>query len=107
MVWIGKLCLGLAYCLFAALYVQKVVLRLRPGLPRVAAALPLIFCNCISPIAFDERAEVVSRGIVAFNLFWLASFKVTSAILLTYYAGYSQYDHAVAWPAVLLQAPSI
>ena len=76
MLWQLKVVAGLGYCWCAAAWVQQVVLPRRPGWSRGVAILPLLACNTLAPFCFDVHEEIVSVGICAFLLFWLANFKV-------------------------------
>ncbi|KAL6851493.1 hypothetical protein ACP4OV_020426 [Aristida adscensionis] len=58
----------------AALYTRAASSRLRPGVPRLAALLPVIAFLAAAPLAFAASANV--RGTAAFFLAWLGVFKV-------------------------------
>ena len=74
--WLLRVTAGLVYCCCSAAWVKHLVLSQRPGWSRGLAVLPLVVCNCCAPMAFDVETEIVSVGICAFLLFWLANFKV-------------------------------
>ncbi|RCV38242.1 hypothetical protein SEVIR_8G133200v4 [Setaria viridis] len=57
----------------AALYARVACTRLRPGLPRLAALLPVIAFLAAVPMSFSSP---MVRGISAFILAWLGVFKV-------------------------------
>ncbi|XP_048553868.1 probable long-chain-alcohol O-fatty-acyltransferase 5 [Triticum urartu] len=58
----------------AALYARAASSLLRPGLPRLAALLPVLALLAAAPLAFASSAIV--RGVAAFFLAWLGAFKV-------------------------------
>ncbi|TVU13300.1 hypothetical protein EJB05_40347, partial [Eragrostis curvula] len=58
----------------AALYARSASTLLRPGLPRLAALLPVIAFLAVVPLAFTASAIV--RGVAGFFFAWLATFKV-------------------------------
>ncbi|TVU13320.1 hypothetical protein EJB05_40368, partial [Eragrostis curvula] len=58
----------------AALYARAVSTRLRPGLPRLAALLPVVAFLAVVPLVFTSSAIV--RGVAGFFFTWLAAFKV-------------------------------
>ena len=80
--WLVRVAAGLGYCCCSAAWVKHFVLPLSPGWSRGLAVLPLVVCNCLSPKAFDVQTEIVSVGICAFLLFWLANFKASSSLIL-------------------------
>ncbi|KAL6660455.1 hypothetical protein ACP70R_002001 [Stipagrostis hirtigluma subsp. patula] len=57
----------------AALYSRAVSSRLRPGIPRLAALLPVVAFLAAAPLVFTSA---VVRGTAAFFLTWLGAFKV-------------------------------
>jgi hypothetical protein len=57
----------------AALYARVASTRLRPGLPRLAALLPVIAFLAVVPMSFSSP---MVRGLSAFILAWLGAFKV-------------------------------
>ncbi|KAF0893589.1 hypothetical protein E2562_027315 [Oryza meyeriana var. granulata] len=58
----------------AALYARMASAFLRPGLPRLAAVLPVVVLLAVAPFACTSSA--VLRGTAAFFLAWLCAFKV-------------------------------
>ncbi|RLM75269.1 putative long-chain-alcohol O-fatty-acyltransferase 1 [Panicum miliaceum] len=58
----------------AALYARAVSSRLRPGIPRLTALLPVAAFLAAAPLAFSSSATI--RGVAAFFLAWLGVFKV-------------------------------
>ncbi|XP_052151653.1 probable long-chain-alcohol O-fatty-acyltransferase 4 [Oryza glaberrima] len=58
----------------AALYARVASAFLRPGLPRLAALLPVVALLAAAPLAFTSSAML--RGTSAFFLAWLGAFKV-------------------------------
>ncbi|CAL5016439.1 unnamed protein product [Urochloa decumbens] len=57
----------------AALYARVASSRLRPGLPRLTALLPVIAFLAVAPMSFSSP---MVRGFSAFMLAWLGAFKV-------------------------------
>ena len=81
----------LAGCLLCASWLFSVHVRSRPGLSRLAAALPVVAFNCGAPLLFRrvassagagtaEDSEIVTIVLVEFALTWLSNFKVPYAM---------------------------
>ncbi|CAD6264102.1 unnamed protein product [Miscanthus lutarioriparius] len=58
----------------ASLYARAASSRFRPGLPRLAALLPVVAFLAAVPLAFTPSA--VMRGVAGFFFAWLGAFKV-------------------------------
>lgn len=54
---------------------------------RLAAALPLVVANCLAPKLFCRGIDATTVILVAFNTFWLSSFKVRWQFVLFPFGG--------------------
>lgn len=75
------LCLLAALQLAGALYLHALHRHLRPGLPRLLAAAPVLASNLAAPRFFRRRHDVTTMVLVAFNNSWLSTFKVLMWVL--------------------------
>ena len=55
----------------SALYLHSLSKTSRPGLPRLALALPALAINFISPLLFERVKNETTIVLIAFNTWWL------------------------------------